>query len=109
MRPTIQDVSFLLSVHRYGEYYEPEYTLEGITFKCPETESKRKKKHILAYKTFHGLFAKSRDEEVSDKEHAIFLIYSINKFIFYNSSVAITKERTLALALAEGRSNTLAF
>ena len=47
--------------------------------------------------------------DVTDDEHMAFLIYWLNKFIFYNSSVAITKEHTqLALALAKGKPIALA-
>ena len=66
-----------------------------------------KTKHISAYKTWL-LYFKSKGE-VTDDKHVAFLIYWLNKFVFYNSSVAITKEHTsLALALAKGKPIALA-
>ena len=106
MGPTIADISALLGLLPHGDYFGPEDTSK-MEFTYPEVEAKGKSKagktkHISANKSWLQHF--KGQGEVTDDEHVAFLIYWLNKFIFCNSLVAITKEHTqLALALSEGR------
>ena len=111
--PTIVNISALLGLLPHGDYFGPEYSLDS-EFTYPEVEVKgksktRKTKYILAYNTWL-LYFKGKGE-VTDDEHVAFLIYWLDKLIFCNSLVVITKEHTnlaLALALAEGKPIPLA-
>ena len=111
MGSTMTYMSALLGLLAHDDYFEPEYS-PNSEFIYPEVEVKGKSKagktkHISAYKTWL-LHFKSKGEVTND-EHIAFLIYWLNKFVFYNSLVAITKERTsLALALAKGKPIALA-
>ena len=114
MRPTIQDISFLFDLLPHGEYFGHEYPSMG-EFTYPKVVVKRKPKlgktkHFLAFKIWLLYFSKDGNEEVTNEEYVAFLVYWLNKFIFGNSSVAITKEHTIfALALAIDKSLALAF
>ena len=91
--PTIADVSALLRLLPHGDYFRPEYSPDSefmhLEVEVKGTAKARKIKHISAYKTW--LLHFRGQGEVTDDEHVAFLVYRLNKFIFCNSSVAITK------------------
>ena len=117
MPPTIANISALLGLLPHGDYFRREYYPDA-EFTYPKVEVKGKAmpgktKHILAYKPwllhFKGKGKGKGEDKVTDDEHVAFLIYWLNKFIFFNSSASITKEHTnLALAFAEGKPIALA-
>ena len=80
--PTITDVSALLGLLPYEDFFELEYSPD-FEFIYPEVEVKGKSKagktkHISVYKTWL-LHFKSKGE-VTNGEHVAFLIYWLNKF-----------------------------
>ena len=99
MRPTIQDISYLLGFHPYGEELTLNFDEGKADFTFPETVVEKGKtitpKVINSYGGLFMFFCGTMDTIVSDEEHMAFLLYWLNKFIFCSTSQAITKEHIM--------------
>ena len=103
MSPTLQDVALTTGLRPHGIEASDALEPPKISFEYP------KKKDITFNYFLEQNAITDNSIEVSEMEHIAFLIYWLNKFIFYVSPLKITRYYTnLSKALSVGKKIALA-